>query len=84
MSAAAPNLFQQQAANRRRTTWLVIGFVVFFAWLGFGGDYILARYTAEAERGAYHHTGPWIGMVVTVMAAIMAAYAYRTGPEKVM
>ena len=34
------NLFEQQAANRRRTTWLVTGFILFFAWLGFGGDYI--------------------------------------------
>jgi heat shock protein HtpX len=84
VSAPAPNLFQQQAANRRRTTWLVIGFVLFFGWLGFGGDFILSRYTAGAEPGAYHHTGPWIGLLVTVVAAIMAAYAYRTGPEKVM
>jgi heat shock protein HtpX len=84
VSAATPNLFQQQAANRQRTTWLVIGFVLFFAWLGFGGDFILSRYTAGAEPGAYHHTGPWIGILVTVVAAIMAAYAYRTGPEKVM
>jgi heat shock protein HtpX len=84
VSAATPNLFAQQAANRRRTTWLVIGFVLFFAWLGFGGDFILSRYTAGAEPGAYHHTGPWIGILVTVVAAIMAAYAYRTGPEKIM
>jgi heat shock protein HtpX len=82
--AAAPNLFQQQAANRRRTTWLVAGFVLFFAWLGFGGDFILSRYTAGAPPEAYHHTGPWIGLLVTVVAGIMAAYAYRTGPEKIM
>jgi heat shock protein HtpX len=82
--AAAPNLFQQQAANRRRTTWLVAGFVLFFAWLGFGGDFILSRYTADAPPEAYHHTGPWIGLLVTVVAGILAAYAYRTGPEKVM
>ena len=84
-AAAAPNLFQQQEANRRRTTWLVIGFVLFFAWLGFGGDFIFARYTAEtAGPGDYRHSGPWIGLVVTVIAAILAIYAYRTGPEKVM
>src|SRR2546430_9662045 len=34
------NLFQQQEANRRRTFWLMVGFIAFFAWLGFGGDYI--------------------------------------------
>jgi heat shock protein HtpX len=84
-AAAAPNLFQQQEANRRRTTWLVIGFVLFFAWLGFGGDFIFALYTAEtAKPGDYRHSGPWIGLAVTVIAGIMAIYAYRTGPEKVM
>jgi heat shock protein HtpX len=82
--AGSHNLFQQQEANRRRTTWLVIGFVLFFAWLGFGGDFILARYTADAAPGAYRHTGPWIGLLVTGIAAILAAYAYRTGPEKVI
>jgi hypothetical protein len=26
------NLFAQQEANRRRSRWLVIGFILFFAW----------------------------------------------------
>jgi heat shock protein HtpX len=78
------NLFQQQEANRRRTTWLVIGFVLFFAWLGFGGDFIVATMTAEAEPDAYRHAFPWIGVVVTGLAVILVTYAYRTGPEKVL
>ena len=80
----ALNLFQQQEANRRRTALLVIGFVVFFAWLGFGGDYIYRLYTADAPRAAYHHTFPWFGIVLSLVAVAMAAYAYRTGPEKVL
>jgi heat shock protein HtpX len=78
------NLFQQQEANRRRTTWLVIGFVVFFAWLGFGGDYILSLSTADALPGHYHHAFPWLGLVLSVAAIGIAAYAYRTGPQKVL
>jgi heat shock protein HtpX len=78
------NLFQQQEANRRRTTWLVIGFVLFFAWLGFGGDFIVAGFTAGAEPGAYRHAFPWIGVLLTGLGAGLAAYAYRTGPEKVL
>lgn len=78
------NLFQQQEANRRRTTWLVIGFVLFFAWLGFGGDFIVAGLTASAEPGAYHHAFPWIGVVLTGLGIGLAAYAYRTGPQKVL
>jgi len=78
------NLFQQQEANRRRTFWLVVGFVVFFAWLGFGGDYIYYLYTLQAPRHAYHHTFPWIGLVLSLVAVALAWYAYRTGPEKVL
>ncbi|MGH7567358.1 MAG: M48 family metallopeptidase [Gemmatimonadales bacterium] len=78
------NLFEQQEANRRRTTWLVIGFILFFAWLGFGGDWILAQYTAGAEPGAYRHAFPWLGIALTALSAGVAWYAYRTGPEKVL
>ncbi|HEX4575044.1 MAG TPA: M48 family metalloprotease, partial [Gemmatimonadales bacterium] len=85
MSDATPlNLFQQQEANRRRTTLLVIGFVVFFAWLGFGGDYIYYLYTLGAPRAAYHHTFPWLGMVLTLAAIGLAWYTYTTGPDKVL
>jgi len=71
------NLFQQQEANRRRTTWLVIGFVLFFAWLGFGGDYIWAL-------SAGHHPVPWLGIALTAVAIVTAWYSYKTGPEKVL
>jgi heat shock protein HtpX len=78
------NLFQQQEANRRRTTWLVIGFVLFFAWLGFGGDYIFALYTRDAPPEQYHHAFPWFGLVLSGIAVAVAGYAYRTGPQKVL
>src|SRR5207244_876135 len=78
------NLFQQQEANRRRTAVLVVAFVVFFAWLGFGGDYIYYLYTLDAPRAVDHHTFPWFGIVLSLAAASMAWYAYRTGPEKVL
>jgi heat shock protein HtpX len=78
------NLFQQQEANRRRTVLLVIGFVVFFAWLGFGGDYIYYLSTRDAAITAYHHVFPWFGLALTVIALCTAWYAYTTGPEKVL
>jgi len=80
----ALNLFQQQEANRRRTALLVIGFVAFFAWLGFGGDYIYHLYTVDAARTAYHHTFPWFGILLSLVAVAMASYAYKTGPDKVL
>jgi heat shock protein HtpX len=70
------NLFQQQEANRRRTVWLVIGFILFFAWLGFGGDYIWSL--------SSRHPFPWLGIVLTAAAVITAWYSYKTGPEKVL
>ena len=77
MTSLDGNLFQQQEANRRRTTWLVIGFVLFFAWLGFGGDYIWALSSS-------HHPFPWLGILLTTGAIVTAWYSYRTGPEKVL
>ena len=78
------NLFQQQESNRRRTVWLMIGFVLFFLWLGLGGDLILHLYTADAPPEAYHHGFPVFGLVLGVIAVGTAWYAYKTGPEKVL
>src|SRR5207249_4065878 len=78
------NLFQQQEANRRRTVLLVIGFVAFFAWLGFGGDYLFYLYTRDEPSAVYHHVFPWFGIALTVIALLTAWYAYATGPEKVL
>ena len=62
----------------------MIGFVLFFAWLGFGGDYIFALYTRDGPPGQYHHAFPWLGLVLSGIAVAVAAYAYRTGPQKVL
>jgi len=55
----------------------VIGFILFFAWLGFGGDYIWAMSTG-------HHPFPWLGILLTIVAIVTAWYSYKTGPEKVL
>ena len=78
------NLFQQQEANRRRTTWLVIGFVLFFAWLGFGGDVIIYLSTADDAPERYHHVFPFLGIALTLIAIGVAWYSYKTGPQKVL
>ena len=78
------NLFEQQEANRRRTRWLVIVFVVFFAWLGFGGDWILWELTRGAPPNAYRHDVPSFGIALTAVGALIAAYAWKTGPKNVL
>ena len=82
--AEALDLFSQQAANRRRSQWVVVLFVAFFMWLGFGGDYIAWLYTRYAERGEYHHVFPWLGIGLTIVAALMARSAWRNGPDRVI
>ncbi len=81
---AGLNLFQQQEANRRRTVWLVIGFVLFFAWLGFGGDLVYYLGTKDADPDVYRHTFPWFGLLLTAIGAGIARYGFSTGPTKVL
>jgi heat shock protein HtpX len=78
------NLFAQQEANRRRSTWLVIGFVVFFAWVGFGGDLAFGLLTADAGPGGYHHVIPVIGLFTTLAAGGICWYSWRYGPRQVL
>ena len=78
------NLFAQQEANRRRSRWLVVGFILFFAWLGFGGDFIFYEYTRTAPPAAYHHVFPLFGIVLTIIAGGMAWFAWATGPKRVL
>jgi len=81
---AGANLFEQQARNRRLTAaWMAL-FILFFAWLGFGGD--LAIYLAAAARteGQIPYRFPWIGVVVTAIAAIAAWVSWRKGPQQVL
>ena len=78
------NLWDQQASNRRRSALLVAGFVIFFAWVGFGGDVALYLGTRDLPAGQYHHLIPWIGMVVTAVAAGMVWTAWHVGAERVL
>lgn len=84
MSEESANLFAQQEANRRRSTWLVVGFILFFGWLGLGGDWLAYQFTLGAPAEEYHHVFPWLGFSMFALAGGMAAWAWRTGPEKVL
>jgi heat shock protein HtpX len=82
--SADANLFAQQEANRRRSTWLVIGFIVFFAWVGFGGDLAFGLLTADAPPGEYHHVVPVLGIVTTLIAGGICWYSWRFGARQVL
>ena len=78
------NLWDQQASNRRKSALLVAGFVLFFAWVGFGGDLAFYLATKDLGPGEYHHVIPWIGMIVMAVAGGMVWYAWSNGPERVL
>ena len=78
------NLFAQQEANRRRSTWLIVGFIVFFAWVGFGGDLAFGLLTADAPPGSYHHVVPVIGLFTTLIAGGICWYSWRFGAQRVL
>jgi heat shock protein HtpX len=79
----AKDLFSQQQSNRVRSRILIAGFIAFFAWLGFGGDWILWQFTRDVE-GGYHHVIPWLGIVLSGGAIIAAIVSWRRGPERVL
>lgn len=78
------NLFEQQAANRRKSRWLMVVFVLFFAWLGFGGDFIAYQSTRYGPPGTYRHVFPVGGILLSLVAFGVVAYIRRTGSQKVL
>ncbi len=79
------NLFAQQEANRKASRRLVAGFILFIAWLGFGGDIIwyLASSRAAEAGGSFGPTGihvfPGLGLLLTAIAGGLAWWGYRFG-----
>jgi len=78
------NLFAQQQSNRRRSNWLILGFIVFFAWVGFGGDLAFYLATVDAPPESYRHFFPFIGMSSVVAAAGICWYSWNYGSERVL
>ena len=78
------NLFAQQQSNRRRSTWLTLGFILFFAWVGFGGDLAYYLATVDSPPGSYRHLFPFIGIFSVLAAGAICWYSWRYGPERVL
>jgi heat shock protein HtpX len=78
------NLFAQQRRNRQRSALLVIVFVAFFAWIGFGADWILHLQTAGGPPGSYVHRFPFVGLIACALALGMAWFSWQRGPQQVL
>lgn len=87
--AAAPtlNLFEQQAANRRKSWLLVGGFLAFFLWLGLGGDlaiWLATKDAVAAGEPVYRHRFPWVGLGLSLVAFFLTMDVLRNGGKRVM
>lgn len=78
------DLFSQQERNRTRSRLVIAGFIVFFAWLGLGGDLLVYLATRDAVDDGYRHVIPVAGLVMTAIAAGIAAGAWRSGARRVL
>jgi heat shock protein HtpX len=78
------NLFAQQEANRRRSIWLVVGFLLFFSWVGFGGDLAFYLMTMDDRSGSYRHVVPFIGIITTLAAAWICWDSWHRGPQRIL
>jgi heat shock protein HtpX len=82
------NLFAQQESNRRRSFWLVMGFVLFFAWVGFGGDIAWYLMTSgpvpEGEPARSPHLVPFVGILTTLLAGGICWYSWKKGADRVL
>ncbi|MEO5797838.1 MAG: M48 family metallopeptidase [Gemmatimonadales bacterium] len=84
MISPARDFVAQQESNRRKSSWLLIGFVFFFAWVGFGGDLALYLATGASPSGSYRHVVPVVGIVVTLLASGFAWVSWVRGDRQVL
>lgn len=82
------NLFEQQQSNRRKSRWLVALFLLFFLWLGLGGDlavYLYAQDFVDASgQVLYRHRFPWVGTVLGLFALLLTFDVLRNGGKRVV
>ena len=60
------------------------GFILFFAWVGFGGDLAIGLLTADNPPGSYYHWFPFIGIVTSLVAAGVCWSAWKNGANRVL
>lgn len=82
--STAGNLFAQQEANRKASRRLVAGFILFVAWLGFGGDIIWYLAGRNSVDPGSLHIFPGVGILFSLIAGAMAWAGYNFGATMLM
>jgi heat shock protein HtpX len=72
------NIYEQQAHNKRQTALVMIGFVLFLGFIGFGFDYF---YLGLLEDGFYLPLGTIVALIV---GSGMAVTSYLNGAKSVL
>lgn len=78
------NLFEQQTANKRKSAWLTLAFILFTGWVGFGGDLGFYLLTRDAPPESYHHVIPFVGLAFSVIAGGIAWSSWTNGSTQVL
>jgi len=75
------DLFAQQAANKKASRRLVAGFILFFTWLGFGGDVVWFLMT---NGGGQPHLFPGVGLTLLAVSGGMIWWSMTAGPTQLV
>lgn len=84
MTFEETNLFEQQAANRRKSKWIVACFILFFAWLGFGADAIVYFAAKSGSRVPWQPGIPFVGIGLSVVAFGVVWFVRKQGAQRVL
>ena len=84
MSYEETNLFEQQAANKRKSRWIVASFIAFFAWLGFGADAIIYFAAKSGAKVPWQPGFPLLGVGLSIVAIGTVWYVRKQGAQRVL
>lgn len=83
MPLTAKNLYEQQAHNRMLTALVLVGFVLFVGFLGFGLDLYLSGFGVESDEGMVIPV-PVATFVAMSIAGIGAVRSARSGDAAIL
>lgn len=78
------NIYEQQSANRRNTILVMMVFVLFFGFLGFGFDYFILGFWEEPAQGQFGIDFPFATAGALLFGTISAVWSLESGAKTVL